>query len=215
MSAIALADALTDFGSGQVLPQRRKADFTAAGTAVQQPAASVPEPKPTESRKELEAGIAEAEAKAEERVRLEYEALLAGERDKHEAETQLLKAQLGEEAAVLIGARFEALEQQVVSLTSSVAARILGVALTEDLQRRSIDELARIVSQALADSEAVNVRVRGTPLMCEALRGKIGDNANRVTFADGPDMDLTVQLDETLLETRLAEWSNALAEVFE
>lgn len=215
MSAIALADALTDFGSGQVLPQRRKADFTAAGTAVQQPAASVPEPEPTVSRKELEAGIAEAEAKAEERVRLEYEALLAGERGKHEAETQLLKTQLGEEAAVLIGARFEALEQQVVSLTSSVAARILGVALTEDLQHRSIDELARIVSQALADGEAVNVRVRGTPLMCEALRGKIGDNANRVTFADGPDMDLTVQLDETLLETRLAEWSDALAEVFE
>lgn len=212
MSAIALADALMDFGSGQVLSQRRTADFTTAGVASHQPAASAPEQ--AVSRKELEAGIAEAEARVEERVRQEYEALLASEREKHKDETQLLKAQLGEEAAMLIGARFEALEQQVVSLTSSVAARILGVALTEDLQRRSIGELARIVSQVLADRDAVNVRVRGTPLMCEALRGKLGDKANRVTFADGADMDVTVQLDETLLETRLAEWSNALAEVF-
>ena len=39
----------------------------------------------------------------------------------------------------------------------------------------------------------------------------MGDHARHLEFVEADACDLTVSLDETLFETRLAEWSSALS----
>jgi hypothetical protein len=208
MPALALADALPDFGSARTPPPMRRAE----------PAFAAPEPPPVQvpvetDEERIARAVARAEAELAERLAKEYEEKLESERTRHLGEMQAAIADLGEGAAKVFERRFAEMEQNVAALASAVTARILGVALTEDLQKRAVDELARILKEAMKDREALRVRVRGTAFLCDALKAQLGERARQVDFTEASGLDLTAEIDESLFETRLAEWSEALAEV--
>ncbi|MCT7377568.1 hypothetical protein [Chelativorans salis] len=213
MPLAALADALPDFGAGAPAPAERKpAADEAFGTLRE----SAPPPAPAaaaERRPTIEEIVAKAEAALAERLEREHEEKLAAERERHAAEMEAAVSRLGEEAGAAIAARFTEMQREVATLTGALTAHILGAVLTEDLQKRAVNELARIVEAALDDREAVRIRIRGTTLLCNALKGKLGERAQQVSFTEAPGFDLTAEIDESLFETRLAEWSEALAEV--
>ncbi|WP_246226190.1 hypothetical protein [Chelativorans xinjiangense] len=211
MPVVALADALPDFGAGAPAPGKRKPAADAFGTLRETPPA--PATSAAERRPTTEEIVAKAEAALAERLQREHEEKLTAERERHAAEMEEAMTRLGEEAGTAVVDRFAEMQREVVALTSAVTARILGVVLSEDLQKRAVDELARIVEAALDDREAVRIRIRGTALLCDALKGKLGERAQQVGFAEAPGFDLTAEIDESLFETRLAEWSEALAEV--
>ncbi|WP_246248988.1 hypothetical protein [Chelativorans alearense] len=211
MPVVALADALPDFGAGASAPGKRKPAADTFGTLREAPPA--PAVATAERRPTIEEIVAKAEATLTERLQREHEEKLAAERERHAAEMEEAMTRLGEEAGTAVAARFAEMQREVVALTSAVTARILGVVLTEDLQKRAVDELARIVEAALEDREAVRIRIRGTTLLCSALKGKLGERAQQVGFTEASGFDLTAEIDESLFETRLAEWSEALAEV--
>jgi len=48
--------------------------------------------------------------------------------------------------------------------------------------------------------------------MFEALAAALGDRAAGLEFTEAPGFDLAVNLDDRILETRLAEWSAVLGE---
>jgi hypothetical protein len=104
------------------------------------------------------------------------------------------------------------MENRVVDLTSAVTARILGVVLTDNIRERSIDRLATIIRDALADNEAVRIRVRGSLALYEEVKAKLPKYAEQLDFAESPNFDLSVTIEDSVFETRLAEWSTALAE---
>ncbi|MFC6489965.1 hypothetical protein, partial [Nitratireductor sp. GCM10026969] len=164
-------------------------------------------------RTAVEMAVAEAEAALAQRLEKEFEEKLAAERRHHAEELQETVRRLGEEAGEAISRNFEEMKQEVISRTCASAARVLGAVLTEDLQSRAVDELARIVEDALAEQDSVRVRVSGTTFLCDALRARLGPQAASVDFSEGTGFDLTARIDESLFETRLAEWSGTLAEV--
>ena len=166
---------------------------------------------------DLAATIADAVAKAEAAVADQlsaiYEATLQAERDSHASERDRLSRTLGLEAAALIEARFTDMQQQLVDLTATAAARILSGVLTEAMQKRAIDALAVIIGDAVRDSDAVRIRVHGPQSLFETLSAALGGLATSVDFTEQPSLDLTVGIDSNLYETRLAEWSAAVAGV--
>ncbi|TIR88239.1 MAG: hypothetical protein E5X08_32115, partial [Mesorhizobium sp.] len=101
----------------------------------------------------------------------------------------------------------------VAELTAATVARIIGGVVSDDLQERSIEALARTVSAAIADSEAVRIGVRGPLSLFEPLKASLGDRAANLDFTEAAGFDLTVTIDETVFETRIAEWSASLSEV--
>ncbi|MDZ5698452.1 hypothetical protein [Chelativorans sp. M5D2P16] len=205
MAAAALADALPDFGTLAATRPAQRAD---------DPIPPRPVPDAT-GRTAVEKAVAEAEAALVQRLEKEFEEKLAAERRHHAEELQETVRRLGEEAGEAISRNFEEMKQEVISRTCASAARVLGAVLTEDLQSRAVDELARIVEDALAEQDSVRVRVRvsGTTFLCDALRARLGPHAASVDFSEGTGFDLTARIDESLFETRLAEWSGTLAEV--
>jgi hypothetical protein len=206
MSRRALLDLLPDFGAG-TRPQPPEPLF-----AEEDP--PVPVEAPTAAI-DIDAMIGEEVARTEasvtERLTALYEATLQAERDNHAAEQDALRRSLGVEAAALIEARFAAMEAELTALTSSSAARILGNLLTGEVQKRAIAALSSRISEAIRDSEAVRIRVAGPQLLCESLAAALGEHAASVEFGERASFDLAVNIDSSIYETRLADWTSELA----
>jgi hypothetical protein len=206
MPGFALSDALPDFGN------RSQRSVPIAQAAAPEPFMDARSAAPAvDTTAAIADAVAKAEAAVADQLSAIYEATLQAERDNHAAERDQLGRSLGSEAAALIEARFADMQEQLVALTTTAAARILSGVLTEAMQKRAIDALAAIIREAVRDGEAVRIRVHGPQSLFEALSTALGALASNVDFTEQPSLDLTVGIDSNLYETRLAEWSAAVA----
>lgn len=208
LSRRSLAEALPDFAVAQRTALRPAVEQQAAQPA---PAFVPSGPSEEDIRARIEAAAAAASADAERRLKAEHEAALAALRDEHAAELARLDAAYGGALGTALKEGLDAVEARVTELTVSVAARLLGVALTEDIRRRAVDQLARCIDQAMGDSEAVTVTVRGPMSLHDALVEALGSRAGQLRFVEDSGPDLTATVDDVHFETRIAAWSDAIS----
>lgn len=207
MSRPALSDLLPDFGSRTQLNP-------AAIPVVDEPLfAETERPAEVDISTIIADEVAKAEAAVTERLTALYEATLQAERDNHAAERDTLSRSLGTEAAALVAMRLAAMERQLLDLTTTAAARILGGLLTDEMQKRAIAALSTKIGDAVHDNDAVRIRVTGPQSLWEALAESLGERAAGIQFVERASFDLTVNIDSSIYETRLAEWSSELAGV--
>ncbi|WP_292333909.1 hypothetical protein [Mesorhizobium sp.] len=140
-------------------------------------------------------------------------AALEAERQANDDAAKAFLKSFGGDLGAAVATRIDAMEARVAELTAATVARIIGGVVSDDLQERSIEALARTVSAAIADSEAVRIGVRGPLSLFEPLKASLGDRAANLDFTEAAGFDLTVTIDETVFETRIAEWSASLSEV--
>ncbi|TKT77492.1 hypothetical protein [Aquamicrobium sp. LC103] len=211
MARRALADALVDFAAAPPLaPAPVPYSLGEFG-----PGSGMENPEPVELPDidgMIAAAVTEAEAALAERLSQEHAEALEAQRERHAAELAELTNQLAAEASARVASRIQEMEERIVELTTSVTARILGMTLTEELRDRSIESLGRTIHDALLDDEAVRIKVRGPVTLYEALKAAMPAHAGHLDFAESPGMDLSVSIDGTIFETRLADWRESLAE---
>lgn len=206
MAALALENLLQDFGRVTRATDRGSEPATLAALV-----STRSEPPLTQEM--LDAAIAKAEAVLRDRMTAEHEAAMTLETQRHAGETAELNARLGEQSGTMIAERMREMEETVTALAASAAARILALHLTAEIQQRMIEELGQAIRDALGDSDAVRIRVRGPLSLYEALIASIGDLSKHVEYTELPGFDLSASIDDSLFETRLADWADALAEV--
>jgi len=219
MPSLALAKALKDFGAkpGAIAdPFEFGQDFALPVDDIpsmfEEPVFAVPQPD-TETL--IAEAVAHAEAALTERLAAEHAEALRVERERHAEEIATLQTRFSEEASAKIATRLGELEDRLVDLTGAVAARILGGVLTDDLSARSIERLASVIRAALVDDDALRIRVHGNPALFEALRARLDTHAEQFDFNESAIFDLSITINDNVYETRLAEWSVALAESLE
>ncbi|HVW56146.1 MAG TPA: hypothetical protein VHC00_10730 [Rhizobiaceae bacterium] len=210
MGASALADMLMDFGQ----TERRRSRATETRAAAPDSAAGInPEPP---VRMDIDALLADERGKAEAEVtaRLEerFQEILALEREVHAREIEEMLTAAGKEAAGRMLERLCGMEERLVALTSAATARILGSVVSDDVRQRGIEELARTIRQAASDDETIRIRVKSPQTLFAALAEHLGDWAVHLEHAESSGMDITVDINETVFETRFAEWSASLME---
>jgi Lhr-like helicase len=208
MPALALADALKDFGS---LPRRTEPVITAVAKENAAPDVITPPAQPQSNP--VEEAVEKAQAELSARLEAEHAQAIEALQEKHNQEIARLQAELGERAGDTLAVRLQEMEKHLIELTSSVAARILGIALTEDVQETALEALAKAIKDAARDREAVRISIRGPLSLYEALQSKLGNLAERVEFTEAAGFDMTASIDDALFETRLSEWSNSLSEI--
>lgn len=206
MAALALENLLQDFGNRATRATDRGLE-PAALSAIVSARSDPPLPQQV-----LEAEIAKAEAALRERMTAEHEAAMRIEAERHAAELAEMNARLGEQAGKLIAERLSEIEETIADLATSAAARILAVHLTAEIQQRMIDSLGEAIRDAIRDSEAVRIRVRGPLSLYEALTVSIGELSRHLEYTELPGFDLSASIADNLFETRLSAWSAALAE---
>lgn len=203
MSIAALFERLTDFA-----PHAPEEVETAVPEAPEYPRA-VPEP---DIPAIVAAAVAEAEGALSARLAAEHEAALEAERKRHAAEIAELGARIGAETGAAIAASIGEMEARVAHLATDAAARIIAGLVSDDIQKRSIEALAAAILTAVADRDAVRIKVSGPQFMFDTLATAMGDLAENIDFTESMGFDLSVSIDDNLFETRLGEWSAALSE---
>ncbi len=206
MATARLFDALPDFAT----PRPRLAAENRAPTPVARSDNHAPQP---DIGAMVRTEVARAEQALAERLAEEHQSALQAERDQFQRGMAAQAEQLGEIASQMIAARFGSMETEVVDHVTTAVARIVGGILSEDLQKRSIDSLARSVRSAIADRDTIRIEVRGPQSLFTALEGALPDRVGSIDYIEGDGFDLTVRIDGNLFETRLSEWSAALSEI--
>lgn len=205
----ALSDVLVDFGARPFAAPRPAASPPSAPAGG---APSAPLQPPLDIEALLAAERAAAEAALAERLSREHEEALAAEREHHAGEMEALAARLGTEAADMIARRFGEAEARLTELATSAIARILAGLVSDEVRRLSIERLGAAIREALEDGEAVRVRVFGPQSLFSALAERLGDTARQLHHVEAPGLDVVVDIDGELFETRLSDWSSMLAE---
>lgn len=203
MSIAALFERLTDFAPPA--PQSVAADAPASVTYPK----AVPEP---DIPAIVAAAVAEAEAELTAKLAEEHETALEAERERHAAEIAALGARFGADTGANIAARIGEMETRVVLLATDAAARVVAGLVSDDIRQRSLDALAASIIAAVADREAVRIKISGPQFLFEALATALGDLVDNVDYTEAVGFDLSVAIDDNLFETRLGEWSAALSE---
>jgi len=205
MPTAALFDLLPDFG-------------TRTPRNGQPQAMTEPQRKPDAPAPQADIGaliaeaVADAEAALEARLAIAHEAALEAERQANADEARIFLESFGGDLGNAVATRVDAMEAEVTRLVSATVARVIGGLVSDDLQKRSLEALARTIGKAVADNEAVRIGVRGPLSLFETLKTALGPRAANLDFVEMPGFDLTVAIDEAVFETRIAEWSAALSE---
>ncbi|TPI40512.1 hypothetical protein FJW07_10090 [Mesorhizobium sp. B3-1-9] len=205
--ASALFDLLPDFGS-----RTPRASQPPSARAAEHMPAAAPPPQADIGALIAEA-VADAEASLEARLALAHRAALDAERQASDDAAKAFLESFGGDLGAVVATRIEAMEQRVAELAGATVARILGGLLSDDLQQRSLLALSRVIGAAVADGEAVRIGVRGPLSLFEPLKATLGSRAANLDFTEASGFELTVTIDETVFETRIAEWSASLSEV--
>lgn len=205
--ALAIADFLPDFA-----PPPRPAPAAVILPLRNEPPTPAPHPQPAPV--DVDAIVADAVERAEadlgRRLEALYEERAAEDRARHEEEMAALRATLSVELAGKTAAALSSLESKAIEEATSVCARILSQIVDEDVRSRAVAALAGSVRGAVGDADTIRIRVSGPQSLFMPFAAAMGDHARHLEFTESESYDLTVSLDETLFETRLAEWSSAL-----
>lgn len=205
MPTAALFDLLPDFGTRTP----RNGQPQAAAEPLRKPDAPAPQ---ADIGALIAEAVADAETALEARLAIAHEAALEAERQAHADEAKIFLESFGGDLGMAVATRVDAMEAEVTRLVSATVARVIGGLVSDDLQKRSLEALARTIREAVGDSEAVRISVRGPLSLFETLKTALGPRAANLDFVEAAGFDLTVAIDEAVFETRIAEWSTALSE---
>jgi hypothetical protein len=204
MATAALFDLLTDFGASR--PR------TGGPAPVEYPPTR--EQTPSVDVDALVArAVADAETALEATLTQAHQTALEAEREKNAAETKAFLESFGDDAGKMIAERIDAAEARVSEVIGASVARILGRILGDDLSQRSLDALAVSIRASIGDREAVRISVRGPQSLFETLTVALGPHADHLDFVEASGFDLTVAIDDTVIETRMGEWAETLNEI--
>ncbi len=210
--APAIARLLPDFSIAPASP--RVPDGLALLVRAAPPPAPVP--PPAEDRPAL---LAEAQARgrAEGRAQAQAESAAALTFAQADFDTRLAAARrewCAAESDRLAAGFSAAIQALGAQLTDRVGTLLVPV-LTAGLRRQAVDELALTLSQLLGDPRHAPVRIGGPADLLDALAGKLGTTESAVAFSPSEAVEVTIQSDQTLIETQLGAWAGLLAAAVE
>lgn len=157
--------------------------------------------------------VARAEDALEARLTAAFTEQLETERRTMAEDAKALVAGLGGDIGQAVDQRMRQMEQHLHDLMGDVVARIISGLLSDDLKKRSLVALEKAIRDTVAETEAVRVTVRGPLSLYEPLKAALGKRAGSLDFTEAPALDLTLVVNDTVVETRMSEWSAALSEV--
>lgn len=157
------------------------------------------------------AGHAEATAALTEKYEAEAETIAAV----HERQIEEIRNQYEVEAAELIATRLDAIAAEVAELVSASVAKVLAPVMTDVMIDKAVADLAVALRAAIIEGDIGSVVVAGSTPLFEALKKQMGEKAGLLRHHETGDVDLTAELGDAVLVTRMSAWATSLKKVLE
>lgn len=129
----------------------------------------------------------------------EFAARLAAERQRWASEEAARISELL--SAGMLGVE-KAISEQV--------ARVLRPLVPIEVRRAAVDSLAQTLADMLANGTYARIKVSGPGDLVDALSAKLGEARQAVHFETSNSVDVVVNADDTVLETRIGAWVSAI-----
>ena len=211
MSA-SLARYLKDFSEPQSLPLPLMADGFA--DSVDEDLAL---PAVVEAPVDIEAERAEAYSRGHEAASEELQQRFGEERQAliaaHAEEIAALRERYEAEAAASIAAGLQEIAAATAQAVSDQTAVILAPLLDEALVAKAVSDMADLIRDAMLEGDVGTVNVRGPLHLFEKLKAALGASAPLLRHVEAPDLDISVDIGESALVTRMSAWSASLKKV--
>jgi NTP pyrophosphatase (non-canonical NTP hydrolase) len=164
-----------------------------------------------ERRDAYSEGHAAATVELTERYELEAQTLA----EIHAREIEELKLRYEVEAAAIIASRIRDIAEEVAQLVSAGAAAAIAPVMTEALADKAAESLAVLLREAILEGAAGPIVVRGPSRLFDILQGELGEHAGAVRHLETDDIDLAIELGESVIVTRMSAWAASLKKVLE
>ncbi|MBK5567386.1 hypothetical protein [Ensifer sp. SSB1] len=163
----------------------------------------------TERRRAFAEGRAEATAE----LVFEHERQIADLQAAHAAELAALTQRLEAETAARLAERFADLADSLVTALGDQTARVLAPVMEDALLQRAVADMAQMIKQGLVAGEGCTLVVKGPTQLFEALKRQLGEDMPLFRHIETDDIDLAVEMDGTILVTRMAAWADTVRKV--
>ena len=184
-----------------VTPRRRATDFGGR----MQPLAAEEAP--------VVDGPAEAEARGRRQAlaeaRVEFEAIRARDLAEFEARLAAKERDFAESTGDVLAERLTAGLAKIEAAVSDHAATVLSRFLQGAIRTRAVSELSETVATLLFSARGARVRVRGPAALVVRLRERLAGYGD-IAFISDETADVSVTIDDTIIETAIAAWEERL-----
>ncbi len=153
-------------------------------------------------------GFAEAQAKTIEC----YEALL---REREAAFEERLAAERQRWAETTAAESARLIKDEIYRCECAIGnevARLLLPLIGEQLTQRSINEIRDLVRRLLTESPEAHLRISGPRDLVEAMREALGENGLHASVQESDTLELRVEIDQVVVESRVSKWIERLQE---
>lgn len=151
-------------------------------------------------------GVQEGRAAAEAAHVAAFAAQKAAFEAKLAAEREQWAAAEGARLAELLTAGLLDIEQKI----SDRVGRILAPVVAAEVRRGAVASLAETLRGMVLKGTYARLNVSGPPDLVAALEAQLGDAREALRFDVSEGVDLVVNADDTVLETRIGAWVQAL-----
>lgn len=139
-----------------------------------------------------------------------------------EAELALARSGYSEEKERLVAAHRAQLAEKIeagvadagdrlVRIIGDTVAAVLEPILTETLARCSVEALCERLRAIAKPGAGLRLRLTGSRALFDTLAARLSAVDWVFDFTEGDDVDLSIEIDSTIIETRLGEWAALIA----
>ncbi|MCY1487164.1 hypothetical protein D9M68_208270 [compost metagenome] len=157
--------------------------------------------------------FAEGRAEATAELVFEHERQIADLQAAHSAELAALTQRLEAETANRLAERFADMADGLVVALGDQTARVLAPVMEDALLQRAVADMAQMIKQGLVAGEGCTLVVKGPTQLFEALKRQLGEDMPLFRHVETGDIDLAVEMDGTILVTRMAAWVDTVRKV--
>lgn len=169
-------------------------------------AKSQPKPAPPPEDDAYERGLSEGYSAA----RAEFEQKLNEEKDKFSARLVEERNDLLNETAAKIAENIAEVGNQLETRIAGVTARILEPLISSVVQKQAVATFVEKLSSVTGDSRRPVIRITGPSELIELVRSKLGVRSISVELRAEPVAEVSVVVDEFVLETQMKIWADRL-----
>lgn len=208
--SISLSRYLKDFGEPESPPPVLDMDDFGGDAFPEMPSEPAVDVE-AERREAYAEGHAAATAELTEKYELEARTL-AGV---HARQLEELKLRYEVEAAAVIASRIRDIAEELAQLVSAGAAAAIAPVMTEALAAKAAEDLADLLRDAILEGAAGTVVVRGPTRLFDIVKAELGEHAEAVRHFETDDIDLAVEIGDSVIVTRMSAWAASLKKVLE
>ncbi|WP_137132520.1 hypothetical protein [Rhizobium sp. FY34] len=172
---------------------------------------------PEEPVVDVEAIRAEAYAQGmqagEETIRAQWEEDRQKLEARHAEALADLRQRLEQDAGRRIEEGLRAAVDTISAAVADQAALVLAPVMEEVLAERAVRDMAEMIKETLSEHKAACLTVRGPVALFDILKEALGPEAPELRHVETPDLDISVDIDEAVLVTRMSAWAGSLKKV--